>query len=97
MIGFIVGIIIIGLIAGLIARALVPGRDPMSIFATTSRATELERASLLDPGSYRIHMRLADAHLRRGNCKRVIAHATPARELYPHAARPRRLLAACDR
>ncbi len=69
----------------------------MSIFATTSRATELERASLLDPGSYRIHMRLADAHARRGNCRRVIAHARPARELYPYAARPRRLLAACGR
>lgn len=69
----------------------------MSIFATTSRATELERASILDPGSYRIHMRLADAHARRGNCRRVIAHAAPARELFPQAARPRRLLAACGR
>ena len=34
MLGFIVGMIIIGLIAGFLARALVPGRDPMSIVAT---------------------------------------------------------------
>ncbi|MEY2524996.1 MAG: hypothetical protein QOJ66_3561, partial [Ilumatobacteraceae bacterium] len=30
MLGFIVYLIVIGLIAGFIARALVPGRDPMS-------------------------------------------------------------------
>lgn len=34
MLGFIVGMIIIGLIAGFLARALVPGRDPMSVVAT---------------------------------------------------------------
>ena len=34
MIGFVVGMIIIGLIAGFIARALVPGRDAMSVGAT---------------------------------------------------------------
>ena len=34
MIGFILGLIIIGLIAGALARLLVPGRDPMGIGAT---------------------------------------------------------------
>ena len=34
MIGFIVGMIVIGCIAGFIARALVPGRDSMSVVAT---------------------------------------------------------------
>jgi len=34
MIGFILGLIVIGLIAGALARFLVPGRDPMSIGAT---------------------------------------------------------------
>lgn len=34
MIGFILGLIIVGLIAGAIARLLVPGRDPMGIGAT---------------------------------------------------------------
>jgi uncharacterized membrane protein YeaQ/YmgE (transglycosylase-associated protein family) len=34
VLGFILYLIIIGLIAGFIARALVPGRDPMSVGAT---------------------------------------------------------------
>ncbi len=34
MIGFILGLIVVGLIAGALARLLVPGRDPMSIGAT---------------------------------------------------------------
>jgi len=34
VIGFILGLIIVGLIAGAIARLLVPGRDPMGIGAT---------------------------------------------------------------
>ena len=34
MIGFIIGMIIIGLIAGFIARAVVPGPDPLGIVGT---------------------------------------------------------------
>ena len=34
MLGFIIGLLLIGLIAGFIARALVPGRDPMGIGGT---------------------------------------------------------------
>ena len=34
MLGFIVYLIVIGLVAGFIARALVPGRDSMSVLAT---------------------------------------------------------------
>ncbi|HVF14618.1 MAG TPA: GlsB/YeaQ/YmgE family stress response membrane protein [Acidimicrobiales bacterium] len=34
MIGFILTLIIVGLIAGALARLLVPGRDPMGIGAT---------------------------------------------------------------
>jgi uncharacterized membrane protein YeaQ/YmgE (transglycosylase-associated protein family) len=34
MFGFIVLLIIVGLIAGLVARLLVPGRDPMGILGT---------------------------------------------------------------
>ncbi|MDQ4098729.1 MAG: GlsB/YeaQ/YmgE family stress response membrane protein [Actinomycetota bacterium] len=32
--GFILGLIVVGLIAGALARLLVPGRDPMGIGAT---------------------------------------------------------------
>jgi uncharacterized membrane protein YeaQ/YmgE (transglycosylase-associated protein family) len=34
MLGFIIGLIVLGLIAGFIARLLVPGPDPMSVGAT---------------------------------------------------------------
>lgn len=34
MIGFIIGMVVVGLIAGFLARALVPGRDAMSVGAT---------------------------------------------------------------
>lgn len=34
MIGFLISLIVVGLIAGFIARALVPGRDAMGIGAT---------------------------------------------------------------
>jgi thioredoxin-like negative regulator of GroEL len=69
----------------------------MSIFSTTSRVTQLEQASVRDPGSYRIHVRLAEGYVRRGSCKRAIAHASAARALLPNAPQPRRLLASCGR
>lgn len=34
MIGFILFLLVVGLIAGFVARALVPGRDPMSVGQT---------------------------------------------------------------
>jgi O-antigen ligase len=67
----------------------------MSVFSTTSRTARLEEASALDPGSYRIHLRLAESYARQGSCRRVRTHASAARDLYPNAPRPRRLLASC--
>lgn len=34
MIGFLISLLFVGLIAGALARLLVPGRDPMSLLAT---------------------------------------------------------------
>ncbi len=34
MIGFLITMLVIGLLAGIVARALVPGRDPMSVGKT---------------------------------------------------------------
>jgi uncharacterized membrane protein YeaQ/YmgE (transglycosylase-associated protein family) len=34
MVGFIIGLVVVGLIAGFLARAIVPGDDSMSIGAT---------------------------------------------------------------
>ena len=67
----------------------------MSIVSATTRVARLEEASARDPGSYRIHLRLAEAYSRQGSCRRVRSHATAARALYPNAPRPRRLLDGC--
>jgi len=69
----------------------------MSVFEGSTRVRTVERAALLDPGSYRIHIRLAEAYARRGTCSNVRAHAGAARALFPNAPGPRRLLAACGR
>jgi hypothetical protein len=69
----------------------------MSIFSTSTRTSRLEGASVLDPGNYRIHLRLAEGYLRRGSCSRARAHATAARALYPSAPAPKRVLSRCGR
>jgi hypothetical protein len=69
----------------------------MAVFESSTRAGRVERAAELDPGSYRIHLRLAEAYAKRGSCTNVRRHAGIARELFPNAAAPRRLLAACGR
>jgi hypothetical protein len=69
----------------------------MAVFEDSARTGRMERAAELDPGSYRIHMRLADAYARRGSCKSAQLHAETARDLFPNATAPKRLLAACKR
>ena len=88
----IVGVVLIG---GLAVARSAAQLAAMSIFSTTSRTARLEEASALDPGSYRIHVRLAEGYARRGNCGRVLVHANAARRLFPNAPQPRRLRAAC--
>ena len=67
----------------------------MSMYATNSRASVLERASAIDPGSYRIHARLAQLYLGRGDCRRSRVHAGAAARLFPASPVARRLLGAC--
>lgn len=69
----------------------------MALFSGTTRASTLEQASATDRGSYRMHIRLADAYLRRGNCPKARSHAAAARALFPNAPQPRRVQAACGR
>jgi O-antigen ligase len=69
----------------------------MDAFSGATRTATLERAASLDPGSYRIHLRLAQGYARRGNCTRVRSHAGAAHALFPNAPQPRRLLADCGR
>lgn len=69
----------------------------MATYGQGGRYADVEQAARLDPGSYRIQTRLAQLALRRGRCAVVRAHAGAARELFPHAREPRRLLADCGR
>jgi uncharacterized membrane protein YeaQ/YmgE (transglycosylase-associated protein family) len=36
MVGFLIWLLVIGIVAGFVARLLVPGRDPMGFFATVA-------------------------------------------------------------
>ena len=69
----------------------------MAIYTSATSTAQASRAAVLDPGSYRINMRLAESYAARGDCKRVRQYAGAARELYPNAAEPRRLLRRCSR
>ena len=90
----------IGLISVVVMGVIAIGRSgfqlaAMAVFSSTSRTSLLERASSFDPGNYRIHTRLAQAYLARGDCRHALPHARAARALYPNAGEPRRLVASC--
>ena len=90
----------IGLVTALVMGTIAVGRSAfqlaaMAVFSTTSRTSLLERGSWFDPGSYRIHTRLAQAYMARGDCRHALPHARAARALYPNAGEPRKLVASC--
>jgi O-antigen ligase len=88
---------LVALIGGLAVTRSVGQVAAMGVFESSTRASGVERAAALDPGSFRIHVRLAEAYARRGSCKNVRIHASAARALYPNAPEPKRLLARCSR
>ena len=55
----------------------------------------LELATRMDPGSYRIQLRLAESYAHGRSCSRARAHSAAARALFPNAAAPRHVLAEC--
>jgi Flp pilus assembly protein TadD len=55
----------------------------------------LELAARLDPGSYRIHVALAQGWRRAGRCDRAREHAEHARDLFPNYPAPGAVLRAC--
>jgi O-antigen ligase len=63
------------------------------VFETRSDRASLERAARLDPGNYRLHVRLARS--ARGREQRC-AHAVAATGLYPHAQAARQLSRGCS-
>jgi O-antigen ligase len=69
----------------------------MSVYTSATTTGQAARAALFDPGSFRINMRLAESYAARGDCKHVRQYAGAARELYPNAPGPKRLLRRCPR
>jgi hypothetical protein len=67
----------------------------MSVYTSATTTTQAARAALFDPGSYRINMRVAQSYASRGDCAHVRQYAGVARELFPNAPEPRRLLRRC--
>jgi hypothetical protein len=49
----------------------------IATFSANSRISTIERAARLDPGSYRIHLKLAEAYVARGECARSRRGARP--------------------
>ncbi len=88
---------LVAILGGLAVTRSVGQVAAMGVVESSSRSSGVERAAALDPGSYRIHLRLAEAYARRGSCKNVRLHAGAARALYPNASEPKRLLARCER
>ena len=82
--------LILALLAALAGTRSALQIAAMELFATGDRAA-IRRAAVLDPGNYRVRMRLARMG-GRGRCE----HALAARALYPHAAAARNAARACD-
>lgn len=87
--------LVTAVIGGLLVLRGVGQAVAMATYDASSRTASLERAALLDPGSYRIRIRAAERQLSRGNCKRARLHAQAARDLYPSAPAPKRVLRQC--
>jgi O-antigen ligase len=88
---------LVAILGGLAIARSATQLAAMAVYEQSTRASQIARASALDPGSFRIHLRLAEAYARRGSCANVRTHASAARALFPNAAAPKRLLAACGR
>ena len=91
----IVALALVAALGGLVVTRSGAQLMAMSIYATSAKASALERASAIDPGSYRIHARLAQLYLGRGDCKRSRGHANAAERQFPSSPAVRRLLASC--
>ncbi len=57
----------------------------------------LELAAKVDPGSYRVHMLLAQRWRAARRCERARMHAEHARKLFPNHPAPAAVLRACRR
>ena len=88
--------IAIGVIGAMLLARTLTQVGAMALAADGSRE-RLELAARLDPGSYRLHIALAQEWRRAGRCDRARAHAEQARDLFPRHPAPLAVLRACRR
>jgi O-antigen ligase len=81
------GVIIIGRSAAQIAS--------IAVFSTSTKLAAIVQSARLDPGSYRVRTRLAQAYIARGDCAHARPEAHAAHDLFPHAAEPKHQIAVC--
>jgi O-antigen ligase len=67
----------------------------IALFSTSNKVATWSQASSFDPGNYRIHTRVAQAYIARGDCTHARPQSRSARALFPNAAEPKRQLANC--
>lgn len=67
----------------------------MAMYSSATTTGAYVRASMADPGSYRIQLRIAQIGAERGRCDLVRRYAMRAHELFPYAPEPVRMLGAC--
>jgi O-antigen ligase len=67
----------------------------MQSFGNGRHVAAVHRASLLDPGSYRIQLRLALLAFNSKGCAAALPHARRAAKMLPSAGVPRRIIKRC--
>lgn len=85
----------VGLVGGLLLLRAAAQTTAMAVFSEARGRQGQEIAARIDPGSYRIHMLLAQAWRAGGRCDRARPHAEAAQTQFPHYPAPKRLLRAC--
>jgi hypothetical protein len=87
-------VLVVGLGVIMIARS-VGQFAAIGFFSTSTKTVAWSQAATYDPGNYRIHTRLAQAYVTRGDCTHAKPQSRAARALFPNAAEPKRQLSAC--
>jgi hypothetical protein len=86
----------VGIVGGALLLHSLAQVAAMALSARGDREA-VELAARVDPGSYRIHMRLAQDWRAAGRCERARPHAERARDLFPNHPAPQVVLRACRR
>ncbi|HEY4218161.1 MAG TPA: O-antigen ligase family protein [Gemmatimonadaceae bacterium] len=67
----------------------------MALYSSSTKTAVVAQAAQLDPGSYRVRVKLAQNYLARGDCTHARPQAHAAHSLFPSAGEPKREIAEC--